>query len=151
MLSSIRVAFPRAFSIRGFSTTSPRSSDVSKLTLVGTLIRDPETRQTKNEKEYVMYTVATQNYPPPPLDANGERRPTTSTFHRLLSFNEHVNRFLQTLRKGTKVYVEANYELREPEQGADPTTPQGQRQIFLRHENMRVLYTPKRPEAVEED
>jgi hypothetical protein len=29
--------------------------------------------------------------------------------------------------------VETNFELREPESGTDPATPQGQRQIFLRH------------------
>jgi single-stranded DNA-binding protein len=56
--------------------------------LIGRLIRDPEVRQTRTEKEYVTcvfsgkvsnpvltpayrYTVATQNYPPPPPDANG--------------------------------------------------------------------------------
>jgi hypothetical protein len=37
------------------------------------------------------------------------------------------------LKKGSKVYAEAAFELREPEAGADPNTPQGQRQIFLRH------------------
>lgn len=37
------------------------------------------------------------------------------------------------LRKGSKVYVEANFELREPEPNTDPSTPAGQRQIFLRH------------------
>ncbi|KAF8351201.1 hypothetical protein F5887DRAFT_196839 [Amanita rubescens] len=135
----------RAASVRAFSTSSARASDLSKLNLIGTLVRDPEIRLSKNEKEYVSYVVATQNYPPPPPDINGERRPATATFHRLLSFSEHANRFLQTLRKGTRVYVEANFELREPEPGADPTTPQGQRQIFLRHDQIRVLSFPKRP------
>jgi hypothetical protein len=37
------------------------------------------------------------------------------------------------LKKGTKVYAEAAFELREPEVGADANTPHGQRQIFLRH------------------
>jgi len=147
MFHSIRVAAGHAFSIRAFSTSVPRAADVSKLTLIGTLVRDPDIRHTKNEREFVTYTVATQNYPPPPPDANGERRPSTTTFHRLLSFNEHANRFLQTLSKGTRVYVEANYELREPEPGADATTPQGQRQIFLRHEHLRVLSFPKRTTA----
>ncbi|KAK2466433.1 hypothetical protein APHAL10511_002075 [Amanita phalloides] len=144
MFFTIRAAASRVASVRSFSTSSTRAADLAKLTLIGSLAKDPETRQTRHEKEYVMYTIATQNFPPPPPEANGERRPSTATFHRLLSFNEHANRFLQTLKKGTKVYAEANYELREPEAGADPTSPQGQRQIFLRHEQLRVLTFPKR-------
>ncbi|KAF8640056.1 hypothetical protein AX17_001298 [Amanita inopinata Kibby_2008] len=150
MFNSLRIAASRTASFRSFSTSSARSADLSKLVLIGSLLRDPEIRQTKHDKEYVAYAVATQNYPPPPPDANGERRPSTSTFHRVLSFNEHNNRFLQTLRKGTRVYVEVNYELREPEAGADPTTPQGQRQIFLRHDHLRVLSFPKRPQETED-
>jgi hypothetical protein len=44
-----------------------------------------------------------------------------------------VNNYLKTLERGARVYVEANFELREPDASADPNTPQGQRQIFLRH------------------
>jgi hypothetical protein len=51
----------------------------------------------------------------------------------VLSFLPGSNKYLQTLKAGSKVYVEAAYEIREPEVDADPSTPQGQRQIFLRH------------------
>ncbi|KAF8076071.1 single-strand binding protein family-domain-containing protein [Lyophyllum atratum] len=149
MFGAIRAAASRS-SVRAFSTSNSRAADLSKLVLIGHLTRDPETRQTKNDREFVTYTVATTNYPPPPPDATGERRPSTSTFHRVLSFQEHSNRYLQSLKKGSKVYVEANFELREPEVGADPTTPQGQRQIFLKHETIRVLSKPKHVE-IEED
>ncbi|KAF5388319.1 hypothetical protein D9615_000110 [Tricholomella constricta] len=148
MFGAIRAAASRS-SVRTFSTSTPRAADLSKLVLIGHLTRDPESRQTRNDREFVTYTVATQNYPPPPPDANGERRPSTSTFHRILSFQDHSNRYLQTLKKGSKVYVEASFELREPEAGADPTTPQGQRQIFLRHETIRVLSRPKVVEVEE--
>ena len=63
--------------------------------------------------------------------------------------------------------MEANYELREPDPAADPNTPQGQRQIFLRHgtfvsyslvyttdqlaEAMRVLKYPTPPASEEPD
>jgi hypothetical protein len=50
-----------------------------------------------------------------------------------LSFNPGANAYLRNLQKGSQVYVEANFELREPLPDADPDTPQGQRQIFLRH------------------
>jgi hypothetical protein len=62
-----------------------------------------------------------------------ERPAPAATFHRILCFSESPIKFLSTLKKGTRVYVEANFELREPEAGADANTPQGQRQIFLRH------------------
>jgi len=141
MLGSIRTAASRS-SVRAFSTSTPRTADLAKLMLIGRLIRDPEVRQTRTEKEYVTYTVATQNYPLPPPDANGERPKPTSTFHKVLSFQEHPNKYLRTLQKGSLVYVEAGFELREPEKDADPGTPQGQRQIFLKHECIRVLSRP---------
>ncbi|KAG5340468.1 hypothetical protein C0989_001484 [Termitomyces sp. Mn162] len=130
MLCAIRAAASRS-SVRAFSTTSSRAADLAKLTLIGYLARDPETRHTKNEREYVVYTVATKNYPPPPPDANG-------------------GEYEETLKKGSRVYVEAGFELREPEPNTDPTTPQGQRQIFLRHETVRVLSKPRVEPEVEE-
>ncbi|KDR83449.1 hypothetical protein GALMADRAFT_219276 [Galerina marginata CBS 339.88] len=142
MFSVLRVTAGRSFSARAFSTSSSRASDLSKLVLIGHLAKDPEARQTKNDKEFITYTVATRNAPPPP-DANGERRASTSTFHRIISFNEGSNNYLRTLKKGSKVYVETTFELKEPEAGADASSPQGQRQIFLRHETIRVLNYPK--------
>ena len=62
-----------------------------------------------------------------------ERRSSPSTFHRILSFHEGSNKYLRTLKKGSKVYVETAFEIREAEPEADPSTPQGQRQIFLKH------------------
>lgn len=62
-----------------------------------------------------------------------ERRPSVASYHRILSFHENPNKYLISLKKGSKVYVEAGFEIREPEPGADASTPQGQRQIFLRH------------------
>lgn len=61
------------------------------------------------------------------------RADSTTTWHTILSFSPASNNYLRGLRKGSQVYVEANFELREPEPSADPDTPQGQRQIFLRH------------------
>ncbi|KAF8665714.1 hypothetical protein AX16_000164 [Volvariella volvacea WC 439] len=145
MLTTLRAASQRT-GLRAFSTTPTRSADLAKLVLIGNLAREPEAKVTKTDKEYVVYTVATHNFPPPPPDANGERRSAGTTWHRILSFQEPANRYLQTLQKGSKVYVEAAFELREPEPGADPSTPQGQRQIFLRHEQIRVLNPPHRNE-----
>lgn len=56
-----------------------------------------------------------------------------------MSFNEPANKYIRTFTKGTKVYVEAGFEMREAESGADPSTYQGQRQIFLRHGKRMLL------------
>ena len=55
------------------------------------------------------------------------------TWHHIVSFNPTQNGYLRTLSKGSRVYVEANYELRDADPNADPSSPSGQRQIFLRH------------------
>ncbi|KAF9263667.1 nucleic acid-binding protein [Marasmius fiardii PR-910] len=140
MFSAIRSIASHRVVARAFSTTS-RASDLAKLTLIGRLGKEPEVKITKNDVEFITYAVATNSYPPP--TENGERLPPRTSWHRVLSFGEASNRFLKTLKKGSLVYVEANYELREPEPDADPSSPMGQRQIFLRHESIRVLSTPK--------
>lgn len=139
MLSFSRRAVSAGISARAFSTTARRSHDLAKLTLIGRLGKTPEVRTTKTDKEYVTYTVATSNYPPPPPNADGTRADSTTTWHTILSFNPSVNNYLRNLQKGWQVYVEASYELREPDPSADPTSPAGQRQILLRHESIRVL------------
>ncbi|KAJ7937351.1 hypothetical protein B0H13DRAFT_1589143, partial [Mycena leptocephala] len=132
-------SLPQAFS------TSTRRHDLAKLTLIGNLGRDPELKTTKNDKEYVSYSVATTNRLPPTAEGGkgshihsihtqyALERQSSTTWHRVLSFLPGSNKYLQTLKAGSKVYVEAAYEIREPEADADPSTPQGQRQIFLRH------------------
>jgi single-stranded DNA-binding protein len=37
--------------------TPSRGRDMARLTLIGNLARDPETRLTKNDKEYIMYAA----------------------------------------------------------------------------------------------
>jgi Single-strand binding protein family len=61
------------------------------------------------------------------------RPESKTTWHHVLSFNPGANNYLRNLQKGSHVYVEANFELRDPDPAAEPGTPQGQRQILLRH------------------
>ncbi|KAI0080675.1 nucleic acid-binding protein [Panus rudis PR-1116 ss-1] len=140
---SSRVTAGRA-SLRAFSTTRARNADLAKLILIGRLGKDPEVRTTRSDKEYVSYTVGTNNYPPPPPNADGSWPKTKTTWHTVLSFNPSANNYLRNLQKGSHVYVEANFEIREPEPDADPDSTRGQRQILLRHEHIRVLKTAKR-------
>jgi len=151
MFSLIRQPGPSRVLTRAFSTTPSWSSDVSKVILVGRVGKDPEVRTTKSDKEYVAYTVATTNYPPPPPGPDGTRPPSRTTWHNIYSFNPSSNNYLRTLQKGSHVFVEANFELREPDPSADPATPQGQRQVFLRHECIRLLRGPPQSNETTEE
>jgi len=155
---------------QAFSTTPHRASDLAKLLLIGHLVKDPESRLTKHDKEYFTWVDAAtltkflkliipiklhcsnqkrvpsawcerrcERFPSPKIFLIQflERRSSSSTFHRILSFHEGSNKYLRTLKKGSKVYVETAFEIREAEPEADPSTPQGQRQIFLRHGELR--------------
>ncbi|KAG9102063.1 hypothetical protein FS749_016251 [Ceratobasidium sp. UAMH 11750] len=104
----------------------------AKLTLVGHLGADPELKTTKNDREYVSYTVATRGERPPPAPDGTRQEPATS-WHRVYAFLPGQVPYLTSLTKGSLVYVEAEYELREPIPGAAPGEPGSQRQVFLRH------------------
>jgi len=127
---------------RAFSSSRPSASDLAKLILIGRLGKAPETRTTKTDKEFVTYTVATNNYSPPSPNADGSRPPHTTSWHTIFSFSPTSNTFLRTIPKGAHVYVEAGYELRDADPDAEAGSPNAQRQIFLRHENIRVLKYP---------
>ncbi|EMD40449.1 hypothetical protein CERSUDRAFT_130306 [Gelatoporia subvermispora B] len=136
MFSLARSSAASRVTSRAFSTTSTRA-DMAKLTLIGRLTRQPEVRRTKNDKEFVSYSVATSEYD---TRASTPEEPRfRSTFHNVFSFNPNTNNYLRSMQKGDLVYVEAGFELREPDPNAEPTSPQGQRQIFLRHESIRTI------------
>jgi hypothetical protein len=73
------------------------------------------------------------------------------TWHRILSFNNSANNYLRNLSRGSRVYVEANLEIREPDRDAEPGSPAATRQVFLRHGVSPrprcdfILTTPQRP------
>ncbi|OCH95956.1 nucleic acid-binding protein [Obba rivulosa] len=140
MLSLGRASAASRVASRAFSTSSTRA-DVAKLTLVGRLVRQPEVRRTRNDKEFVSYSVATTDYDN--RASTPEEPKYRSTFHNVFSFNPSSYTYLRSVPKGSLVYVEAGFELREPDPNAEPSSPQGQRQIFLRHESLRLLSKPK--------
>ncbi|GJE84937.1 single-stranded DNA-binding protein [Phanerochaete sordida] len=139
-----RSATSKSFT-RAFSSTPRAQSDVAKLILIGRLGKNPEVRMTRSDKEYISYTVATTNYPPPPPNPDGTRPEPSTSWHTILSFSPTANNYLRTLQKGSQVYVEANYELREADPAADADSPAAQRQILLRHETIRVLKRASAP------
>ncbi|KAF5322321.1 hypothetical protein D9619_001042 [Psilocybe cf. subviscida] len=140
MLSALRAASSTRMIASSAFAQRRAIGDMARLTLIGHLARDPELRKTKTDKDYVIYTIATQNYLPPNED--GERPASTATFHRVLSFRPSSYEYLTSLKKGTQVYAETAFEVREADPEADPTTPQGQRQVFLKHQLIRPLRKP---------
>jgi single-stranded DNA-binding protein len=97
-----------------------------------------------------------------PLTASAARPEPGTTWHRILSFNPSANNYLRNLSRGSRVYVEANLEIREPDRDAEPGSPAATRQVFLRHgmplttpvsgsrsnyppEALRVIQNPNRP------
>ncbi|KAI0761727.1 hypothetical protein BC629DRAFT_1545316, partial [Irpex lacteus] len=143
MFSAVRRSALSSVSRRAFSTTPSRGADMARLQLIGRIGKEAEIRTTKNDKEYAIYKVVTTNYPITPTNPEDPSSPPRATWHTILSFNAGSNNYLQTIPTGSHVYVEANYELREPDANADPDSPAGQRQIFLRHESIRVLQRRK--------
>jgi len=126
MFSLARQAFAR----RAFSTSTVRN-DMAKVVLIGRVGKTPELRTNRNGKEYVSYSVATSNNLP-----DGTSR---TTWHNISSFNSQAQQYLLSVPKGSLVYVEGHFEIREPDLGADPTSPQAQRSIFYRHDYLRLL------------
>ena len=55
------------------------------------------------------------------------------TFHRVVCFDVTDIERLRNLKKGTQVFVQADFSIKEPEPDTDPRTPQGQKQISLMH------------------
>ncbi|KAG9014289.1 hypothetical protein FRB90_005467 [Tulasnella sp. 427] len=142
MFSLARSTFAK--SARAFSTVRPSGlRDIARVTLIGNMVRDPETRITKNEKEYVSYTVVTQAN-----RSRGTEEPqSTPTFHRVLSFIPAQNQYLTKVAKGSLVYVEAELDVKEPDPEAESGSFAAQRQILLRHETLRVLRSPRKDKS----
>ena len=67
--------------------------------LLGRLTADPEVRTTRAGKEYVRYTLAT-NDPAGPPGEDGERGPETTSFHNVFAFGDNVVQRLQGIPKG---------------------------------------------------
>jgi single-strand DNA-binding protein len=83
---------------------------VNKVTLVGNLGADPESRSMNNGGEVVNFNVATSERW---KDRDGGQQEKTE-WHRVVIFNENLGRVAkQYLRKGSSVYLEGQLQTRK--------------------------------------
>ncbi|GAA6004215.1 Rim1p [Rhodotorula paludigena] len=139
MFASLR---PAALSgVRAFSTSRVAARDLAKMTLVGR-IGGVDIREGKNGQQYLTYKVATTDKGRPPKEGEEYVRPPTS-WHTIFAHGGAVER-LQFLEKGSLVYVEAEFSVRNVK---DETTGAYSTQILATHDRLTVL---KKPTAREE-
>jgi single-strand DNA-binding protein len=81
---------------------------VNKVILLGNLTRDPELRQTENNKAVCSFGLATnRNW----TTETGKKREEPE-YHRLVAWDKLAETCNQYLRKGRKVYVEGRLQTR---------------------------------------
>lgn len=86
-------------------------SSVNRVTLVGNLGKDPETRRMQNGDPVVNLSVATAESWKD--KSTGERKEKTE-WHRVVIFNPHLAEVAEKyLRKGSKVYLEGSLQTRK--------------------------------------
>ena len=86
------------------------SGSVNKVTLLGRLGQDPESRETKDGRKVVIFSVATDERWRD--QASGDMRERTE-WHRVVIFNERLADVASAyLRKGNQVYLEGQLQTR---------------------------------------
>lgn len=78
--------------------------------VLGRLAADPELKQTRTGKDYVRYTVATSDPPSGPAE-DGERAPTTTSYHKFYVFGERGVDRMKNIKKGYRVLVDAEFRI----------------------------------------
>lgn len=79
------------------------SKGINKVTLVGNLGKDPESRATGQGEHVVSFSVATSEYW---QDRNTGERKERTEWHNCVAFRQTAQFVAQYLKKGDKVYVE---------------------------------------------
>jgi len=113
---------------------------MAKMTLVGRIASEPKPKKTKNDKEFLIYTVATSDPLGPPVDGK-DPEPTTS-FHDVFVYGPAVER-LKGLQKGSLVHVEANFTLDKTKSESGEFTTR----LFAHHDRLHLLSRPKPKDA----
>ncbi|EST09163.1 Primosome PriB/single-strand DNA-binding [Kalmanozyma brasiliensis GHG001] len=123
---------------RTLSTSAVRN-DLARMQVLGRLAADPELKSTKNGKDYVRYTVATSDPPTGPAE-DGERAPTTTSYHRFYVFGDRGVDRMRNIKKGYRVLVDAEFRIeRTPAEGEQPA----RETLLALHRGIQVISKPK--------
>ncbi|BGP16937.1 hypothetical protein JCM10213_007383 [Rhodosporidiobolus nylandii] len=125
--------------VRAFSTTRPAARDLAKMTLIGR-IGSIEVKQTKAGKDFLVYKVATTDKGRPAAEGEEYQAPPTS-WHTIFAHGASIER-LQNIEKGSQVYVEAQFTVKNEKDEASGVYSQN---IIAIHERINVLRKPYRP------
>ena len=86
-------------------------ASVNKVTLLGNLGKDPESRSFQNGGGVVNFSIATSETW---KDKNSGERKERTEWHNVVIFNENLQKVAtQYLRKGSKVYIEGSLQTRK--------------------------------------
>ena len=122
------------------------SGTLNKVTLIGSLGKDPEIRSFQNGGQVANFSIATSESWKD--KATGEKKDHVE-WHRVAVFNAHLIKICESyLRKGSKIYLEGQIETRKYEKdGRDVYTTE----IVLRPFNgmITILSGPKEKEYEE--
>lgn len=85
--------------------------DMCKISLIGNVGRDPETRFTPSGKQILSFSVACNRQGPPAIDG-GERERITEWFN-VTCFGKLAEVYANIVAKGNRVYVEGRLQSRK--------------------------------------
>lgn len=112
---------------------------MAKILLVGRIGAEPQLKETKNGKQFLIYKVATTDPYVPPKEGEADNEQTTS-WHTIFAYGQAVEK-LTTLEVGSLVHVEASFTVvkSKTESGEYKDT------IYNHHQRLSVLKRPAKP------
>jgi len=84
--------------------------DVNKVTLIGRLTRDPESKQIKNGQSLATFTVATNYFW---KDAKTKEKKDKTEFHRVVAWGKLAEIVSNYLEKASRIYLEGRLQYRD--------------------------------------
>ncbi len=125
-------------------TATYSKTNMSKVILVGTLGRDPETKTFPNGGSLTQFSIATSDVW---TDKNTGERKEQTEWHRIVLHNRLGEIAQQYLRKGSKVYIEGSLRTRQwtDQNGQERYTTE------IRGDQMQMLDSSNRGQSDQQD
>ncbi|TLD34315.1 hypothetical protein PspLS_00556 [Pyricularia sp. CBS 133598] len=129
-----RRTFSAALGARAFSSTTARP--LAKITIIGNLADTPELHATSTGREIIKYAVATNH---------GPKDNRVTSWFNITSFQPEgpARDFLQSLPKGTTIYVEGDASMSQYTDAEGKT----KRSLNIVQRNIEVIKRPAEPSS----